>query len=91
MNSPTQTRQPRRTRRPARPPAQAKETRQSPVIDKIGFRVHEAARALGVSTASMERWIAEGTMPSTKIGGVRLILRKHLEHFDRVIARQQAS
>lgn len=33
----------------------------------------EAAALLGVSRTTMRRWLAAGTVPSTKIGGTRLI------------------
>jgi excisionase family DNA binding protein len=37
------------------------------------IRVDEAARRLGVSTKTIKRRIADGTLKSTKMVGVRLI------------------
>lgn len=40
---------------------------------RTAYRPAEAARALGVSTATMARWIAKKTIPSELQGGCRLI------------------
>lgn len=39
----------------------------------------EAATLLGVSATTIRRWIAAGTMPSTKLGGNRLICLADLQ------------
>lgn len=43
------------------------------------LRAGEIAHLAGVSVRSVRRWIAEGTLPSVKLRGVRLVPRKHLE------------
>lgn len=43
------------------------------------LRAGEIARLVGVSERTVRRWIAEGTLPSSKIGGARLVLRAALE------------
>jgi len=37
------------------------------------------ADRLGLSVRTVRRWIADGTLPSTKIGGTRLIAEEDLE------------
>ena len=43
------------------------------------LRAGDIARCAGVSVRTVRRWIAEETLPSVKIGGVRLVARKDLE------------
>jgi excisionase family DNA binding protein len=43
------------------------------MTERLAYRVDEAAKALGVSTKTIKRRIADGTLKSTKIAGVRLI------------------
>jgi excisionase family DNA binding protein len=41
---------------------------------RLGFRVRETAEQWGVSVRTVRRWIADGTLPSVKIGGARIVL-----------------
>jgi excisionase family DNA binding protein len=43
------------------------------------LRAGDIARCAGVSVRTVRRWIAAETLPSVKIGGVRLVARKDLE------------
>jgi excisionase family DNA binding protein len=43
------------------------------------LRAGDIAHCAGVSVRTVRRWIAEETLPSVKIGGVRLVARKDLE------------
>lgn len=43
------------------------------------LRAGEIARLSGVSVRTVRRWIAEGTLPSVKVRGVRLVSRKGFE------------
>jgi excisionase family DNA binding protein len=43
------------------------------------LRAGEIARLAGVSVRTVRRWIAEETLPSVKVRGVRLVPRKDLE------------
>ncbi|MGO9432385.1 helix-turn-helix domain-containing protein [Rhodoblastus sp.] len=43
------------------------------------LRAHEIARLSGVSVRTVRRWIAAETLPSTKVGGVRLVSRQALQ------------
>ena len=43
------------------------------------LRASEVAHLAGVSVRAVRRWIAEETLPSVKVGGVRLVPRKDLE------------
>jgi excisionase family DNA binding protein len=50
------------------------------MIDAPDFlRAGDIARCAGVSMRTVRRWIAAETLPSVKIGGVRLVARKDLE------------
>lgn len=40
------------------------------------MRADEIARLSGVSVRTVRRWIASKTLPSVKVGGVRLVARK---------------
>lgn len=40
---------------------------------RLALRPAEAAKALGVCTKTMDRLIAAGTVPSLRVGGLRLI------------------
>jgi excisionase family DNA binding protein len=43
------------------------------------LRAGEIARLSGVSLRTVRRWIAAGTLPSTKVGGVRLVARQAVQ------------
>ncbi len=43
------------------------------------LRASEIARLCGVSERTVRRWIAAETLPSVKVGGVRLVARQALE------------
>ncbi len=43
------------------------------------LRAGEIARLCGVSVRTVRRWIAAGTLPSVKVGGVRLVARQALQ------------
>ena len=43
------------------------------------LRAKAVADLLGVSVRTVRRWIADGTLPSTKVGGTRLIAGEDLE------------
>lgn len=51
---------------------------------KLLLTIPETAQVLGVGVASVNRYIREGTIPSVKLGGRRLVPRKKLE--DRIDA-----
>ena len=42
------------------------------------FRAAEIAEELGVDVRTIRRWIADGTLPSAKIGGARLVCKADL-------------
>jgi excisionase family DNA binding protein len=43
------------------------------------LRAGEIARLTGTSVRTVRRWIAAGTLPSVKVGGVRLVARPTLQ------------
>ncbi len=43
------------------------------------LRPRQIAELLGVTERTIRRWIAEGTLPSLKLGGARLVARTTLE------------
>ena len=43
------------------------------------LRAADITRSTGASLRTVRRWIAEGILPSVKVGGVRLVHRKELE------------
>ena len=43
------------------------------------LRAADIARLLGVAVRTVRRWIAEEIIPSTKLGGARLVARADLE------------
>lgn len=43
------------------------------------FRAADLARITGVSLRTARRWIADEIVPSTKLGGARLVARADLE------------
>ena len=43
------------------------------------LRADEIARLSGVSVRTVRRWIAAGTLPSVKVGGVRLVARQTVQ------------
>ena len=42
------------------------------------YRAAEIAEELGVDIRTIRRWIADGTLPSVKIGGARLVAEADL-------------
>ena len=44
------------------------------------LRAADIARVCGVSERTVRRWIAAETLPSVKVGGVRLVAREAVEH-----------
>ncbi len=42
-------------------------------IEHLAYRIDELVRAIGVSRSTVERRIADGTLKTTKVFGVRLI------------------
>lgn len=48
-------------------------------VERLAFSPTEVAEALGVSRAWVYRRIDDGTIPSTKVGGRRLITRATLD------------
>lgn len=43
------------------------------------LRAGEIATMLGTTERTIRRWIADGTLPSVKIGGARLVPRSELD------------
>ncbi len=43
------------------------------------LRPRRIAEVLGVTERTIRRWIADGTLPSVKLGGARLVARVTLE------------
>ena len=43
------------------------------------LRPRQIASLLGVTERTVRRWIADGTLPSVKLGGARLVARTTLE------------
>ena len=43
------------------------------------LRPRQIAEMLGVTERTVLRWIADGTLPSVKLGGARLVARTTLE------------
>ena len=43
------------------------------------LRPRQIAEMLGVTERTVRRWIADGTLPSVKLGGARLVARTTLE------------
>jgi excisionase family DNA binding protein len=48
-------------------------------VPRLAFSIDEAAAALGMSPATLWRWIGEGWLRSVKRGGRRLIPISELE------------
>ena len=48
-------------------------------IAQAYLRAGEISRMLGFDIRTIRRWIAKGTLPSTKLGGARLVARADLE------------
>jgi excisionase family DNA binding protein len=48
--------------------------------DREYLRAADVARLTGVSIRTARRWIADAIIPSTKLGGARLVARANLEH-----------
>lgn len=49
--------------------------------EKLLFRRGEAARALGVSTATLDRMIGERQLAASRMGGAVVITKAELERF----------
>ncbi len=49
------------------------------MTDPTHLRVREIAADLGMSERTIRRWISDGTLPSSKLGGARLVARADLE------------
>jgi excisionase family DNA binding protein len=45
----------------------------------VYLRADEIAHLLGMSERTIRRWIADEVLPSTKVGGARLVARAALE------------
>lgn len=43
------------------------------------LRARDIAEATGVSMRTIRRWIADGILPSTRVGGARLVPKTALE------------
>ncbi len=43
------------------------------------LRPRQIAEMLGVTERTVRRWIADGTLPSVRLGGARLVARATLE------------
>lgn len=52
------------------------------------LRAAEIAASLGVSVRTVRRWIADGIVPSVKVGGARLVEEADLE---RILRPEEAS
>lgn len=53
----------------------------APIIpeDEVPFRIKDVAERMGVSDKTVRRRIDEGKLPSVKMGGLRVILRRDFE------------
>jgi excisionase family DNA binding protein len=54
--------------------------RNTPQAESEYLTVKEMARELRVSPRTAWRWVAEGIVPSTRVGGARRIARADLEY-----------
>jgi excisionase family DNA binding protein len=65
----------RRRGRPRKTPAQADgaSSPSQPAIEPLAVRIDTAARLLGCGISSIKELVASGTLPSVKIGSMRLI------------------
>ena len=43
------------------------------------LRAHDVAELTGMHIRTVRRWIADKTIPSTKLGGARLVRKRSLE------------
>lgn len=48
-------------------------------VERLTLTIRETAESLGVTTRSVERWIASGVLPSVRIGGRVLVPLAELE------------
>jgi excisionase family DNA binding protein len=46
--------------------------------EKLAYRVDDAAKSIGISRATLYRWIASGKLKTVKVGAVRLVSAKAL-------------
>ncbi len=53
------------------------------MTDPTHLRAKQIASALGLSERTVRRWISDGTLPSRRLGGARLVARADL---DRLLA-----
>ncbi|MBB6121346.1 excisionase family DNA-binding protein [Nocardiopsis algeriensis] len=58
---------------------------------KVAYSVQETARALNLGTTTVEKLIANGQLPSVRIGRRRLVLRSALETYINHLVEKQAS
>jgi excisionase family DNA binding protein len=57
------------------------------MIDRAQYlRAGDIARLLPISERTVRRWMADGTLPSTKIGGARLVARADLTRVLRIFS-----
>lgn len=49
---------------------------------------HEAGRRLGVSRATIARWLKAGALPHLEINGRKVLTAAHLEEFERRSKRE---
>lgn len=50
-----------------------------PPVEPIAYRVDDAARVVGLSRTTLYALISDGTLPSYKVAGRRLVRRVDLE------------
>jgi excisionase family DNA binding protein len=43
---------------------------------RMAYRINEAAKQVGISRATIYRWIATGKLKTVKVGGIRLVSAK---------------
>ncbi len=48
-------------------------------VERSHLRVREIVDLLGTSERTIRRWLTDGTLPSVKIGGTRLVARADLD------------
>lgn len=48
-------------------------------VDRVGFRLAEAAAAVGVHVETMRKWINDGTVDGRKAGRTWFVSRRELE------------
>jgi len=48
-------------------------------VARVGYRLGEAAAALGVHVETMRKWLNDGTVAGRKVGGTWFVSRRELE------------